>query len=231
MGRFALICCLAVGGLARPGARRGHRGSESALACSSAWRVWLSVFLTTLVPFDFRGDIDRMATLKSLPIAPWRLALGQLLTPTLVLAAMQWLAVAVCAAVAAGALADPAGLSPPTFRSAASCSWRWKTCSSCSSRCGSWRRRRATSRPWGGTSCWPWARSPGSASPGSRRASCGAVAYWISEEPWVGVAAAWPVRGALRGRPGAAGVAGVSVVRRGPGHARLSRAGPGEGRR
>ena len=33
--------------------------------------VWLSVFLTALVPFDFRGDIDRMAALKTLPIAPW----------------------------------------------------------------------------------------------------------------------------------------------------------------
>ena len=62
--------------------------------------VWLSVFLTTLVPFDFRGDIDRMATLKTLPIVPWRLAVGQLLAPTLILAMMQWVIVAGCAALA-----------------------------------------------------------------------------------------------------------------------------------
>jgi hypothetical protein len=57
--------------------------------------IWLSVFLTSLVPFDFRGDIDRIAYLKTLPLAPWRLALGQLLTPTLLLSLMQWLTLAV----------------------------------------------------------------------------------------------------------------------------------------
>lgn len=56
--------------------------------------AWVTVFLTTLVPFDFRGDLDRMATLKTLPIAPWRLALGQLLTPTLLLTLIQWLILA-----------------------------------------------------------------------------------------------------------------------------------------
>lgn len=53
--------------------------------------VWLSIFLTNLVPFDFRGDIDRIAFLKTLPIVPWRLALGQLLAPTLLLTLLQWL--------------------------------------------------------------------------------------------------------------------------------------------
>ncbi len=62
--------------------------------------VWLSVFLTTPVPFDFRGDIDRMPTLKSLPVVPWRLALGQLLAPTLVLSLLQWVIVAGCAVLA-----------------------------------------------------------------------------------------------------------------------------------
>lgn len=52
---------------------------------------FLAVFLTAMVPFDFRGDIDRMASLKTLPIVPWRLALGQLLTPTFLLTLMQWL--------------------------------------------------------------------------------------------------------------------------------------------
>lgn len=56
---------------------------------------WVSVFLTSLVPFDFRGDIDRLGTLKTLPIAPWRLALGQLLTPTLLLTLIQWLILSV----------------------------------------------------------------------------------------------------------------------------------------
>jgi hypothetical protein len=47
--------------------------------------LWLSILLPVIVPFDFRGDIDRMATLKTFPLAPWRLALGQMLVPALLL--------------------------------------------------------------------------------------------------------------------------------------------------
>jgi hypothetical protein len=47
--------------------------------------VWMTIFITMLVPFDFRGDIDHMAYLKTLPVAPWRLALGQILTPAILL--------------------------------------------------------------------------------------------------------------------------------------------------
>jgi hypothetical protein len=45
--------------------------------------------LTPLLTFDFRGDIDRMDLLKALPLPPWRLALGQLVAPTLVLSGVQ----------------------------------------------------------------------------------------------------------------------------------------------
>ena len=51
----------------------------------------LSFFLTNVVPFDFRGDLDRLAVLKTLPIPTWRLALGQVLTPVLLVTALQWL--------------------------------------------------------------------------------------------------------------------------------------------
>jgi hypothetical protein len=50
--------------------------------------IGLTMFLTPLVPFDFRGDIDRLALLKTLPVSPWRLAVGQLLTPVLVISVM-----------------------------------------------------------------------------------------------------------------------------------------------
>jgi hypothetical protein len=50
----------------------------------------LAFFFTPLVPFDFRGDVDRMATLKVLPVRPWRLAVGQLLTPVLLMTAFEW---------------------------------------------------------------------------------------------------------------------------------------------
>jgi Putative ABC exporter len=46
--------------------------------------AWMSIVLSFLLPYDFRGDIDMMEELKTLPIAPSRLALGQVLTPTLV---------------------------------------------------------------------------------------------------------------------------------------------------
>jgi hypothetical protein len=49
--------------------------------------------LTPLLTFDFRGDIDRMDVLKALPLPAWRVALGQLLAPTLLLSAVQLLVV------------------------------------------------------------------------------------------------------------------------------------------
>lgn len=55
---------------------------------------WLTLFLTTLLPFDFRGDIDRLAFLKTLPLSPWRLALGQLLAPVLMMTVLQWIGLA-----------------------------------------------------------------------------------------------------------------------------------------
>lgn len=63
--------------------------------------VWLSVFMTSLLPFDFRGDIDRLAFLKTLPLPPWRLAVGQLLTPVLLMTVLQFVALSVVAGNAA----------------------------------------------------------------------------------------------------------------------------------
>jgi hypothetical protein len=57
--------------------------------------TWMTVMFTAVVPFDFRGDVDRMAVLKTLPLAPWAVTLGQVLAPTLVVSLMQWLLLAV----------------------------------------------------------------------------------------------------------------------------------------
>jgi hypothetical protein len=54
--------------------------------------AWMSIVLSFLIPYDFRGDVDLMEELKALPIAPGRLALGQLLTPTLIATSAQGLA-------------------------------------------------------------------------------------------------------------------------------------------
>ncbi len=55
----------------------------------------LMATLTMLAPFDFRGDVDQMALLKTLPAPAWRLALGQVLTPVLIFTLIQWSALAV----------------------------------------------------------------------------------------------------------------------------------------
>lgn len=52
--------------------------------------IWLTVFLTQMVPFDFRGDVDHIAILKTLPLPAWRLAVGQLLAPVLLVTGAQW---------------------------------------------------------------------------------------------------------------------------------------------
>jgi hypothetical protein len=43
--------------------------------------IGMTLFVPVLLPFDFRGDIDRMDMLKVLPLPAWRLVVGQLLTP------------------------------------------------------------------------------------------------------------------------------------------------------
>lgn len=52
------------------------------------------ISLPWMVAFDFRGDVDRMDVLKALPIAPWRLVVGQLAAPVLLLSLIQVLALA-----------------------------------------------------------------------------------------------------------------------------------------
>jgi hypothetical protein len=45
--------------------------------------------LPAMITFDFRGDVDRMDVLKSLPVATWRLVVGQLTVPVLLLTLIQ----------------------------------------------------------------------------------------------------------------------------------------------
>jgi hypothetical protein len=50
--------------------------------------------LPATLTFDFRGDVDRMDVLKALPIAPWRIVVGQLAGVVLLLGAIQLLGLA-----------------------------------------------------------------------------------------------------------------------------------------
>jgi hypothetical protein len=62
----------------------------------------MTLFLTPLIAFDFRGDLDRMDVLKSWPVPPVPLVLGQLLTPVLIICVVQWIALAVIASTLEG---------------------------------------------------------------------------------------------------------------------------------
>jgi len=51
--------------------------------------AWMTILLTMMVRFDFRSDLDQMEGLKALPLAGYRIAVGQLLTPVLVCLVLQ----------------------------------------------------------------------------------------------------------------------------------------------
>jgi hypothetical protein len=73
----------------------------------------LALFIPPLLPFDFRGDIDRMDVLKTLPLPAWRLVVGQLLVPVLLISLLQVTLLAVLMAI--GEVIDPALLGGAAF--------------------------------------------------------------------------------------------------------------------
>jgi hypothetical protein len=49
----------------------------------------LGLFMPSLLTFDFRADLDRMEVLKTLPLPAWRIVVGQLLAPVLLVTVVQ----------------------------------------------------------------------------------------------------------------------------------------------
>jgi hypothetical protein len=67
-----------------------HRsGSVTSLETLLAAVVWMNMVLISMLKFDFRDEVDRLDLLRSLPIRPIAIAAAELLTPVLVLTAMQ----------------------------------------------------------------------------------------------------------------------------------------------
>jgi hypothetical protein len=95
LGRLVLVLVVLGGLLAAPLLSGALKDSEALAVVLVGVVLWVTLFLTALVPFDFRGDVDRLGLLKTLPLPAWRLTLGQLLTPVLLLCLVQWLALAV----------------------------------------------------------------------------------------------------------------------------------------
>jgi hypothetical protein len=53
--------------------------------------AWITFLLAPMITFDFRGDLERMDILKTLPLRASRIVLGQVLTPVLIVSLVQWL--------------------------------------------------------------------------------------------------------------------------------------------
>jgi hypothetical protein len=64
--------------------------------------MFVTFFFTQMVPFDFRGDLDHMESLKALPLRPAAIAAGQLVVPTLVLTAVHLAVLGMAAAMIRG---------------------------------------------------------------------------------------------------------------------------------
>jgi putative ABC exporter len=80
-----------------------HSGAATARIALASGLISVSVFmLPMMLTFDFRGDVDRIDILKSLPLQAWQLAIGQLLTPVLMTAIIQVLLLAMWQAIWGG---------------------------------------------------------------------------------------------------------------------------------
>jgi hypothetical protein len=90
------------------GVARTSRGLLTRLAIVAivmGLSVWANLFLTSMLRFDFRGDLDHLDLLRSLPLRPWAVAAAELVAPTVALSAVQ--ALLLTAATVSGRL--PAG--------------------------------------------------------------------------------------------------------------------------
>lgn len=101
-----LIIAIALGPLIIASARANN--PNSVLIPVFAAMAWISVLLTSVLRFDFRGDLDAIETLKAMPLSPTAVSLGQVLTPTVLLTLIQWVVLAATLALTANFPTGPA---------------------------------------------------------------------------------------------------------------------------
>ena len=68
------------------------------LATTGTLAFYTFLLLPTAIRFDFRRDLDRLATLKGLPITPAAAAIGQTLAPVLIATLFQSVVLAIAIA-------------------------------------------------------------------------------------------------------------------------------------
>jgi hypothetical protein len=73
--------------------RQESHGGQGAAAAIAGAMAWVTFVVSGMIKFDFRGDVDHMDVLKSLPISRWSLCAAQVAVPVLVLTAIHWLVV------------------------------------------------------------------------------------------------------------------------------------------
>lgn len=95
---MAVATALIPAGIFLFGSRNHPERAGALLLASQGMTLWVSIFLSPLVAFDFRGDVDRMEEIKTWPIRPAALVIGQILTPVLILTVPQWLVIAIASA-------------------------------------------------------------------------------------------------------------------------------------
>jgi hypothetical protein len=92
-----LILAVAVGPAvfaARKDDGGGGGGASSVSGIAVGAMAWITLIVGAWLRFDFRGDLDQLDYLKSLPVAPWAMAAGQIVTPTLLMTLCHLLIVA-----------------------------------------------------------------------------------------------------------------------------------------
>jgi hypothetical protein len=58
---------------------------------------WLTFLCSSMLSFDFRGDVDKIESLKALPLAEWAVAAGQLVAPVALLTILHALMLGIAA--------------------------------------------------------------------------------------------------------------------------------------
>jgi hypothetical protein len=78
-----LILAVAVG----PAVLAARQGGANVAGTAVGAMAWITLIVGAWLRFDFRGDLDQLDYLKSLPVRPWAMAAGQIVTPTLLMTA------------------------------------------------------------------------------------------------------------------------------------------------
>jgi hypothetical protein len=72
--------------------------------------MWMTMIFAGAVPFDFRGDVEQLEYIKTLPLHPMALATGQVATPTLIMTVLHGMMLTAAATFSESYILIPIGL-------------------------------------------------------------------------------------------------------------------------